>query len=32
VAVTFFNNSIPGDDQATRNAMQRLLGEVRARL
>jgi len=32
VAVTFFNNSIPGDDQATRNTMQRLLGEVRARL
>jgi len=32
VAVTFFNNSIAGDDQATRNAMQRLLGEVRARL
>ena len=32
VAVTFFNNSIPGDDQATRNAMQRLLGEVRVRL
>ena len=32
VAVTFFNNGIPGDDQATRNAMQRLLGEVRARL
>jgi D-alanyl-D-alanine carboxypeptidase/D-alanyl-D-alanine-endopeptidase (penicillin-binding protein 4) len=32
VAVTLFNNSIPGDDQATRNAMQRLLGEVRARL
>lgn len=32
VAVTFFNNSIPADDQATRNAMQRLLGEVRARL
>nr|WP_236018529.1 D-alanyl-D-alanine carboxypeptidase [Hymenobacter sp. BT559] len=32
VAVTFFNNNIPGDDQATRNAMQRLLGEVRARL
>ena len=32
VAITFFNNSIPGDDQATRNAMQRLLGEVRARL
>jgi D-alanyl-D-alanine carboxypeptidase/D-alanyl-D-alanine-endopeptidase (penicillin-binding protein 4) len=32
VAVTFFNNSIPSDDQATRNAMQRLLGEVRARL
>ncbi|MGI4874640.1 MAG: D-alanyl-D-alanine carboxypeptidase [Janthinobacterium lividum] len=30
VAVTFFNNGIPGDDQATRNAMQRLLGEVRA--
>jgi D-alanyl-D-alanine carboxypeptidase/D-alanyl-D-alanine-endopeptidase (penicillin-binding protein 4) len=32
VAVTFFNNSIPGDDQATRNAMERLLREVRERL
>ncbi|QKG58657.1 D-alanyl-D-alanine carboxypeptidase [Hymenobacter sp. BRD128] len=32
VAVTFFNNGVPGDDQATRNAMQRLLSEVRARL
>ncbi|RZK22974.1 MAG: hypothetical protein EOO56_06675 [Hymenobacter sp.] len=32
VAVTFFNNSIPGDDQATRNAMERLLREVRDRL
>lgn len=32
IAVTFFNNSIPGDDQATRNAMERLLHEVRERL
>ncbi|MGI4866844.1 MAG: D-alanyl-D-alanine carboxypeptidase/D-alanyl-D-alanine-endopeptidase [Janthinobacterium lividum] len=32
VAVTFFNNSIPADDQATRNAMERLLHEVRERL
>ncbi|MBJ6145281.1 D-alanyl-D-alanine carboxypeptidase [Hymenobacter sp. BT559] len=32
VAVTFFNNSIPGDDQATRNAMERLLREVHERL
>ena len=32
VAVTFFNNSIPGNDQATRNAMERLLREVRERL
>jgi D-alanyl-D-alanine carboxypeptidase/D-alanyl-D-alanine-endopeptidase (penicillin-binding protein 4) len=32
VAVTFFNNSIPGNDQATRNAMERLLHEVRERL
>ncbi|MFD1871471.1 D-alanyl-D-alanine carboxypeptidase [Hymenobacter bucti] len=32
VAVTFFNNSIPGSDQATRNAMERLLREVRERL
>ena len=32
LAITFFNNGIPADDQATRNAMQRLLGEVRARL
>ena len=32
VAVTFFNNSIMGDDQATRNAMQHLLSEVRERL
>jgi D-alanyl-D-alanine carboxypeptidase/D-alanyl-D-alanine-endopeptidase (penicillin-binding protein 4) len=32
VAVTFFNNNIRGDDQATRNEMQRLLGEVRDRL
>jgi D-alanyl-D-alanine carboxypeptidase/D-alanyl-D-alanine-endopeptidase (penicillin-binding protein 4) len=32
VAVTFFNNSIPGDDQATRNAMERLLHEVREKL
>jgi len=32
VAVTFFNNNIRSDDQATRNEMQRLLGEVRDRL
>ncbi|WP_223653640.1 D-alanyl-D-alanine carboxypeptidase [Hymenobacter psoromatis] len=32
VAVTFFNNGIPGDDQRTRNAMQWLLSEVRQRL
>ncbi len=32
VAVTFFNNGIPGDDQRTRNAMQWVLSEVRARL
>ncbi|HET9503494.1 MAG TPA: D-alanyl-D-alanine carboxypeptidase [Hymenobacter sp.] len=32
VAVTFFNNGIPGSDQATRNAMERLLREVRERL
>jgi len=32
VAVTFFNNSIPGDDQATRNVMERLLREVRDKL
>ncbi|RZK62152.1 MAG: hypothetical protein EOO59_03285 [Hymenobacter sp.] len=32
VAVTFFNNGIPGDDQRTRDAMQWILSEVRARL
>ncbi|WP_460584321.1 D-alanyl-D-alanine carboxypeptidase [Hymenobacter arcticus] len=32
VAVTFFNNGIPGDDQRTRNSMQWILSEVRARL
>ena len=32
VAVTFFNNSIAGDDQRTRDAMQWILSEVRARL
>jgi D-alanyl-D-alanine carboxypeptidase/D-alanyl-D-alanine-endopeptidase (penicillin-binding protein 4) len=32
VAVTFFNNGIPGDDQRTRNAMQQILSEVRTRL
>lgn len=32
VAVTFFNNSIPASDQATRNAMEHLLREVRERL
>ncbi|RZL14472.1 MAG: hypothetical protein EOO62_05365 [Hymenobacter sp.] len=32
VAVTFFNNGIPGDDQRTRNSMQWILSEVRTRL
>jgi len=32
VAVTFFNNGIPGDDQHTRDAMQWILSEVRQRL
>jgi D-alanyl-D-alanine carboxypeptidase/D-alanyl-D-alanine-endopeptidase (penicillin-binding protein 4) len=32
LAVSFLNNSIPGDDQPVRNAMQRILGEVRNRL
>ncbi len=32
VAVTFFNNGVPGDDQRTRNAMQWILSEVRDRL
>ena len=32
VAVTFFNNNIVGDDQATRNEMERLLRQLRARL
>ena len=32
VAVSFFNNSFPGDDQPVRNEMERLLREVRDRL
>nr|WP_262908765.1 D-alanyl-D-alanine carboxypeptidase [Hymenobacter translucens] len=32
LAVSFLNNSIPGDDQAVRNTMQRILGQVRTRL
>ncbi|UOQ52220.1 D-alanyl-D-alanine carboxypeptidase [Hymenobacter cellulosivorans] len=32
LAVSFLNNGIPGDDQATRNEMQRILGQVRQRL
>jgi len=32
VAVSFFNNSFPGDDQPVRNEMERLLREVRNRL
>ena len=32
VAVVFMNNNFPGDDYPLRNEMQRLLGQVRARL
>ncbi|MFC7668044.1 D-alanyl-D-alanine carboxypeptidase [Hymenobacter humi] len=32
VAVSFFNNGFPGDDQPVRNEMERLLREVRDRL
>ena len=32
LAVTFFNNNLAGDDQPTRNEMERLLRELRARL
>ena len=32
LAVVFMNNNIPGDDQAARNEMERLLTQVRARL
>jgi len=32
LAVVFFNNNLPGDDQPTRDTMQRLLTEVRGRL
>ena len=32
LAVSWLNNSVPGDDQAVRNTMQRILGEVRNRL
>ncbi|GAA4347034.1 serine-type D-Ala-D-Ala carboxypeptidase [Hymenobacter saemangeumensis] len=32
LAVSWLNNSIPGDDQPVRNTMQRILGEVRNRL
>ena len=32
LAVSWLNNGIAGDDQAVRNEMQRILGQVRQRL